>query len=77
MPLTRREMNVLASRLRRLRPQAGLENSERRLWADMVIIFIGCGAIAEAQVREFRELVGWEREIDRPTLVPAKKERKP
>jgi hypothetical protein len=64
--LGRKSATRLASRFRTLRPVAGFDNAGRRLWADMVNGVTPF--IAEGQVREFREMCGWETEIDRPQL---------
>lgn len=60
----------LATRFRELRPRVGVENAERRLWADMVNATTGW-AVREVDVHDFRRIAGWEAEFDRAVPVAA------
>lgn len=66
-------LNALASRFRNLRPQVGVDNAGRRLWADMVNATTGSGIIADSQIREFRQCCGWEAQFDRAPDLSARR----
>lgn len=64
--LTKFDALRLAHRFKALRPDAidDPHGAGRRLWGDMVNAVTGAGVVADPQLREWRDIAGWQREHD-------------